>query len=1273
MKATFLHISDLHYRPNWPEQTGLVFSKFIEDLETQIPLYENLFVVFSGDLVWAAAEDGLYEAFQKDVAAPLDRLGLTHEKRICIPGNHDVSRAALKANIRTARGALSNFKDEESFLSELPELSKMFFQPKFEAYSAAEKRFAGQTCCQSSVGGAGWELPGNIGVYCLNTSLCSFAGMDDPQTGTKISDERMLGIDTRSLYQWEQQSPSTSKILVMHHPLEWLTDWARTELENVIAEKFDLILFGHLHRANATFLLQGERGSVFCMAPPLFTRKADPLGYAFVTIDTDIGSVEIAYRQWIESRKFVLGTSLAGNDRGSRKFEHQARVLPSVSTAVGTSPKVGTEALLEAEFNEASTCYSSKRQIWVARDLARQSETHNSRDLNESDPIESLAHRPRSSVVRAPKEFGLTCLGRQIALEHFRINRGSKILAMCDTCEIAAHRQGVISYVKVRCASLEMPIASLAGIILDNWENDQKSHKILNILRNEFPGVPLLILQGFDDFNDIHQPTVLTNDDGFEILYLRSLTRSRIRELVHTYLEYSESTLDEDLVTKKVISDIDGLNIHRTPVNCLLLLKLIDRAFDDSPVNRTEMIGNVLFSLFHEFDQIPKYSVRPDLKDCGFALGYLCEWMIRNNRRSFTKGEFTQKVNEYCKKQWIEFDVEILFNFLFSENIFIRRGIEFGFRLAYWLFYFSAQRMHHNAVFGKYILTDCRYSAFPEIIEFYTGIDRMRTDAVLQLTQDLRRMDHEFLFRTQIAPDFNPLGQAQWNPGEESIARMKQEVADSIQESALPPEVKDAVADGSYDRSKPYHQEIAQFITKSSLAQMVQAMKGAARALRNSDHVDPTAKAELLDAVINCWIRMSQILVLLSPVLATNGKAQFDGMGFFLDQSFEEPKEPNRLWDMIMTAVADNVVSWYQIDIFSKKLGSLFKHYLGNNSKSLGELLVLLLIIRQRPLGWNKTVEEFIMNSSKHSFYLNRVYVTLLDEFRVGFANESTRQQLRTLAAMAAAKHWRRVMHPNQKVIAEVAKAIDADIATRKSDSSINLPGQMEKTTDTDIALPSMEEACPSLPDDPEDGSSTGNHFPHLSIFPWFQCLQIDSHATTGKSVHCITHHRQPSLRKNVHFDQSDRFNCIHVQMRGWIALGTDECRCQRMDGITRDHHTTGMHFRIPWKPVQKRGHFQCRFIRLFLPRAVLALLALLHGVRQVLCAGMRHILCEASYLVISHTQDLCNISHGRSATERVKPTHNRCMLMAVTPEDQIHDIILFVVRKVDVDVRQLV
>jgi hypothetical protein len=76
------------------------------------------------------------------------------------------------------------------------------------------------------------------------------------------------------------------------------------------------------------------------------------------------------------------------------------------------------------------------------------------------------------------------------------------------------------------------------------------------------------------------------------------------------------------------------LNLHRTPLNCLTLLKVSEIDFDESPVNRSEMIKRVLFLLFN-IDDVPTYKTRPDLKDCEYVLGYFCEHLIRDGAYSF--------------------------------------------------------------------------------------------------------------------------------------------------------------------------------------------------------------------------------------------------------------------------------------------------------------------------------------------------------------------------------------------------------------------------------------------------------------------------------------------------------------------------------------------------------------------------------------------------------------------------------------------------------------
>ena len=151
--------------------------------------------------------------------------------------------------------------------------------------------------------------------------------------------------------------------------------------------------------------------------------------------------------------------------------------------------------------------------------------------------------------------------------------------------------------------------------------------------------MPLLLLEPLDLGRDIQSLAGSAPFDNGETLYLWALSRNRIRELVERYVA-DIPHLDPTAVTHKIIKDIDSLNIFRTPQNCLLFLRLAEQAFDESPVNRTELIHRVLFLLFYQFDEIPTYASRPDLKDCEYVLGYFCEWMLKERRQSFTKHEF---------------------------------------------------------------------------------------------------------------------------------------------------------------------------------------------------------------------------------------------------------------------------------------------------------------------------------------------------------------------------------------------------------------------------------------------------------------------------------------------------------------------------------------------------------------------------------------------------------------------------------------------------------
>jgi hypothetical protein len=149
-------------------------------------------------------------------------------------------------------------------------------------------------------------------------------------------------------------------------------------------------------------------------------------------------------------------------------------------------------------------------------------------------------------------------------------------------------------------------------------------------------------------------------------------------------------------------------------------------------------------------------------------------------------------------------------------------------------------------------------------------------------------------------------------------------------------------------------------------------------------------------------------------------------MNFVLDDSWDDKKTNGTLrFDQVLSAIPFNIALWCQTDIFSRKMGALFSRYMSEHRGTLSEALVLLVMVMQRSPGWEKEVDSFIERSHKNSYYLCEVFGRLFTEFKVSITNESTREQLRRLAAKALSKH-RGAKHPSSKVIEKAARDLDA-------------------------------------------------------------------------------------------------------------------------------------------------------------------------------------------------------------------------------------------------------
>lgn len=656
--------------------------------------------------------------------------------------------------------------------------------------------------------------------------------------------------------------------------------------------------------------------------------------------------------------------------------------------------------------------------MWVSPIICRKSEISQDAKSEPKVDLSDFVANPKSTIIKALPQYGQTCLAHFLVREAWR-TQGKSLWLYLDSKDLKPHAASINEAISIKLKNLKFTEKDIKCVILDSWTTNEKD--ALKLLRNvcdHFKDVPIICMQQVD----ISPSNQIDNIDlgrQFEVLYLWSLSREDIRTIVTAYNE-AKYIGDEDVVTTRLASDLEVLNLHRTALNLLTLLKVAEINFDESPVNRSEMIHRVLFLSFN-VDDIPTYKSRPDLKDCEYVLGYFCETLIREGNYEFTRDKFLIETQRCCQERYIDLETHVVFDVLSVNNIIVKRGSFFYFKFSYWIFYFAAQRMHHDQDFANYIFENMRYAQHPEFIEFYTGIDRKREDALKILIKDIKACIESSKSKCGLPEGLNPYEFATWKPSPESEAQMHKVIANGVLESTLPAAIKDQFADRTYDKTKPYNQKIANLLTEHSFTTMMHTMIAGARALRNSDYVSPEIKRQLLVEILNCWEQASKVLFVVLPILAEKGQALFDGAGFVLADNFGDT--PQQRFMQILCEIPRNVVSWCQDDLFSRKMGPLLIDQLGN--KEIGGIIrheLILLLIQQRPRNWSKQVQHYIATNKQNSYYLFDVYKNLRTQYQYSYASPQTLRDIEFLIKMSATKHVTGDKEPGIKSINKVMK-----------------------------------------------------------------------------------------------------------------------------------------------------------------------------------------------------------------------------------------------------------
>lgn len=688
--------------------------------------------------------------------------------------------------------------------------------------------------------------------------------------------------------------------------------------------------------------------------------------------------------------------------------------------------KEALRKIFKKRLNDSLKGFDEQPKVWIEPVISRSNDISQNPDENYSHRVllEEILLSEKSYFINAPSQFGLTTLGHHLIYEAWE---NDELWIYLDNSSTKPHT--IHNAVKNEVESLDQNIQNVKCIIFDSFLSlDRVSHKKLKKLIESNENVKIIVLNTVDEDlyvnkeenKKINENEIKINKE-FDILHLIALPRTQVRSIVKQY-NLAKNIGDENSILSKITSELESLNLHRTPYNVITILKVSEKYYDESPVNRTKMIEMILFVLF-DLGEIPRYSTKPDLKDCEYVLGRYCEIMLRNDNYTFKKEEFTSDLKSFCLEKYIDLDIDVVFEILNNNNIIIFDYGKYRFKSTFWIYYFGAKRMHNDNSFKEYIFKSKKYSSYPEIIEFYTGIDRNSDDALKILLEDIKETKLNVEKKLGIKGDINPLKNAKWHPSEKEIDKIQNEIGANVITSNLPETVKDQFLDKSYDQIRPYNQSIQKIFEDYSLLNLIQQIKASSTALRNSDYSNPDIKKQLIIEIYQSWKQLAKVLFALSPIMASKGKASFEGAAFELYGNFGETFE-NRL-NVIIQVLPTNVVGYFQDELYSPKIAPLLYECFQKEQDELMKHHQALLLIFKRPNGWKNQIENYIVSLNKNSFFLYDTVNALRNKYKFDFASDEELKSIKYLAKLGLAKHHFGGKKPN---IAQIVKIDDSNL-----------------------------------------------------------------------------------------------------------------------------------------------------------------------------------------------------------------------------------------------------
>lgn len=749
-KIRFLHISDLHYDKD-KRNIKEICSAFFNDINMVKKEYPIDFILFSGDLVLAGNENNFTEVYENFIKKLIENLEIEQTKFLFCPGNHDVNRNEINDMIEEIiRNKLQDTAERKKLIDNLNEKNysiytdriKDFYNFKKQFIKEEDERFFNIFSSSHIIEKFGIK----IGISCINSSIVS----NGDDYGKLIICEKQISNS------YERIKNCDLKILVMHHPLSYIDEVERTDIERMIIEKFDMFCYGHTHEEEGkkTFYFGEEKSIVTSIAGSLYSGETTHWkgkdyfhGYSIVELDKE--ECTIYLRKYMSKRNcFDKNIEICPEGKIIYNFSKNKKKYTNINLSVLEETK---KLINKKLLTSIPDCEAPKNieDIFVRPLLTLTSErdfenkniySQNITPIKDKSlqkiTVEEIIELKENFLIYGKKESGKTTLLNYLIINIIKLNNlDQQIPVFIKFKKISSNKKleklicNYINELTTKEVSLkevkEILEEGRFTIFIDDIDSQKSEElKILNkYIENNIKNKFILAIQDKDLEVNVKNKEITEFTFKKISININSFKNQQAKELILKWKNI------ENIDNKKILlitNNIKKIGIPLTPYILSLLFWINDKDKNEfNPINKAAILEKFFDIILEKLNIENNYYIPIDFKDKLHYLSFIAEKLKEKENKIMDKRDLEKYTIEYLEKYFIKVkNVSDFINYFLLKGVFIEYDLKIGFKYKSFLEFFIAKKMEAEPKYKNKIISEENYIKNVEEIEYYSGLVR---------------------------------------------------------------------------------------------------------------------------------------------------------------------------------------------------------------------------------------------------------------------------------------------------------------------------------------------------------------------------------------------------------------------------------------------------------------------------------------------------------------------------------------------------------------------